>query len=265
MLSCKYPNALRSLFFVLISNISFSQSFEWVKAHASEGLMSRFSAIITDANGNVYVAGSFMGKVTVGAQVLEALGSNNQDSYVVKFDTHGNVLWVRHITGTSNQSINALTMSPDGHVLATGSLQGPLSIDGITLTKMSGDFADTFLLKFQTDGTVVMGKNIGYNEVNRADIGFGVTTDKFGNIYVAGGRGTSMYFSKLTNTGDIIWRRTAGTSTTMGELNAGPIVVDDEGFVYVAGVSVYTGQGNLFKLSSSGSFLWTQTFTGAIT
>ena len=60
------------------------------------------NAVTTDNAGNVYVAGSFSGKLTLGSgassQVLTAQGT--QDGFVAKYTAAGALVWVRDVGGS---------------------------------------------------------------------------------------------------------------------------------------------------------------------
>ena len=239
------------------------QVFEWVSTYKSEGANSGISGIVTDGLGNVYHSGVFIGTLEIGGFTLTTAGYD-QDTYVAKYDAAGNFLWVRHLGGNQHQSIYALTVTSDDHVIATGSFQSQMSIDGFTLKESPDvfDFADSFLLKFAPDGTVVMASNIGFSEDNMADQGFGVTLDAVGNIYVAGGKGRSMYFLKTNATGETVWRKTFGSTNQVGTISAGPITIDKTGNIFVSGLSGTTGY--LLKIDNEGKTIWTQSFQGHV-
>ncbi|MGC1240293.1 MAG: gliding motility-associated C-terminal domain-containing protein [Chryseosolibacter sp.] len=239
------------------------QMFEWVSSYKTEGASSGVSAIATDAPGNVYHSAVFIGSVEIEGQILTTTGSD-QDAYIAKYDSDGNFLWVRHISGARHQSIYAIAITSDNHIVATGSFQSQLSIDGFTLRQSPdhSDFSDTFVLKFDQGGTVVMAINIGFKEDNMADQGFGITLDAADNIYVAGGKGQRMFFIKTSSSGTELWRKTYGFATQVGSISAGPITADASGNIYVSGFSGTTGY--LFKIDKEGKTLWTQTFNGFI-
>ena len=238
-----------------------AQMFEWVTTYKTEGPSSGVSAIATDDFGNVYISAVFIGSVEIGGVTLSTAGTD-QDTYLAKYDADGNFLWVRHISGPQHQSIYGIAITKNNQIVATGSFQYQLSIDGYTLRESPYyfDFSDTFLLKFDANGTVVLARNIGFPEDNLADQGFGVALDLMDNIYVAGGRGRSMFFIKTNPAGDILWKKMYGSTSQVGTINAGPITVDNNGNVFVSGRSLSTGY--LHKIDTNGTIKWTQTFNG---
>lgn len=75
----------------------------WIKTFNALGKGNIVANVIkTDASQNIYVAGNFMGTLTVGTSTLVA---TDQDAFVAKFDANGNGLWAQEFgTGTDNFS-----------------------------------------------------------------------------------------------------------------------------------------------------------------
>lgn len=244
-------------FALIVHSLCHAQMIEWTRFNKSEGYSSGISSIATDKLGNVYYAGVFYGTTWVGTEELSSEGME-QDTYLAKYDTDGNLVWVRHITGRNIQAIYGIACTSNDQIVATGIFQNQLSIDGFTLKESPNysDFGDTFLLKFDQGGSVIMARNIGFSADNRADGGGGITTDTQGNIYVVGGTGTSMFFTKTDDEGNIEWRRTHGSTNRIGSLNAGPLAVDRSGNLYAAGIAIYDPQGYLLKYNTDGEQVW---------
>src|SRR3954447_26908554 len=83
-----------------------------------------------DGSGNVYVGGTFSGAVDFNPDpnvTATATAAEGGSGYVWKLNFFGNLFWARTIDGTS--SIAALTYSPQGGVVATGTFQGTTDFD----------------------------------------------------------------------------------------------------------------------------------------
>jgi gliding motility-associated-like protein len=195
----------------------------------------------------------------------ETLTSNETDAYLVKYDKYGSIQWVRHITGVRGQSITALSVTSNNQVIAAGYFQNTVSIDGFTLKVTGTDFGDTFLMKFDQDGNVVMATNIGYQETNYADMAGGIALDGAGNIYVAGGRGVSMYFAKVNSAGEVVWKTTYGHTSYVGTIVSGPIAVDSHGNMYASGIALHEANAYLLKFNTGGSMQWVHEFDAIVT
>lgn len=85
------------LFCVILS----AQSEVWLWANGAGGASSdRGRAIATDALGNCYTTGSFVGTVTFGTTSLASSGSD--DIFIAKLDTYGNCYIAGAFVGTAN-------------------------------------------------------------------------------------------------------------------------------------------------------------------
>lgn len=90
------------------------------------------TAITSDAQGNVVVAGSFFGEADFGEGKRSAKGLF--DIFVQKRDSSGALLWTQVFSPTAQDITNAafvatLRTDPSGNVLLGGSLQGELVLD----------------------------------------------------------------------------------------------------------------------------------------
>ena len=131
--------------------------------------------IVTDAAGNAYVTGAFEDDITIGTTTLSAaiLGP---DFFLVKLDPAGNVVWLKHGTGSSNDEANSLSLDGMGNIYLAGySFSFSFTYDGQPVTG-SGD---GFLLKVNAAGQLVWGKRL------EADF-MEVATDAAGNGYLTG-------------------------------------------------------------------------------
>ncbi|WP_437952191.1 SBBP repeat-containing protein [Sorangium sp. So ce296] len=76
------------------------------------------NGIAVDAVGNVYVAGSFSGAISLGENVLIASGKS--DAFLVKLSPSGEFVWSRQLGGIRDESVYSLSVGPDGHpIVAT--------------------------------------------------------------------------------------------------------------------------------------------------
>jgi len=136
------------------------------------------AGIATDSAGNTYVAGS---------RIIEsAQDSADNDVFVTKLDTAGNIVFTTTFGGKGNDTGNAIAVDPSGNIWVGGmttSFDFPLH--GALQTAPSSFSPGTgFLVKLAPDGSVVyssyFGGLLGNSSVN------GVVTDKSGNVYVTG-------------------------------------------------------------------------------
>ena len=99
------------LFIMLFCVILSAQSEVWLWANGAGGASSdRGRAIATDALGNCYTTGSFVGTVTFGTTSLASSGSD--DIFIAKLDTYGNWIWVKKAGGAGGEDLQHAGAGP---------------------------------------------------------------------------------------------------------------------------------------------------------
>lgn len=139
--------------------------------------------------------------IAVGESTASDLGFENpKNSYysvIAKISSGGQVLWYKHIGGTSTDYFTAVAATPDGGFAAGGKF---LSTDG--------DFAglglkgtDAVVAKFNSNGEIQWSQRIGgdKNEAMR-----GVASDSTGNIYIACHSNSEEYNSTSTLSQNVV-------------------------------------------------------------
>jgi pimeloyl-ACP methyl ester carboxylesterase len=183
--------------------------------------------VSVDANGNVLVAGYTTGEL----RGQSSAGEN--DAFVRKYGTAGNVLWTRQFGTSGDDGANGVSVDANGNVLVAGvtrALPGPSG---------PGDL-DAFVRKYDTAGNEAWARQFGTSSYEIAN---GVSVDANGNVLVAGytdgalsgqsNAGESDAFVRKYDTvGDELWTRQFGTRRK--EYLYG-VSVDTEDNVLVAG------------------------------
>lgn len=138
--------------------------------------------IVTDNIGNTYITGSFSGQISIDAYSFSSVG--NRDAIVVKFDSNGNLIWVKQIPASENETIDAygICLDEPGNIFITGYYTGSVILGGISLPDNA--VSNLYFAKLNTTGDVVMAKNHGEGE--QTEIGLRIDTDNNDNIYVLG-------------------------------------------------------------------------------
>ena len=193
-------------------------------------------AILLDGQGSVYVAGDSYG------------GSGfDYDYAIVKYNSSGQLLWVRRYNGTGSREdrFSALAVDRQGNAYLTGS-----SFD-------SGVDWDFVTVKYDANGNQVWIRR--YNRLgNSNDYARAIAVDGYGNVYVTGastGSGTGYDYAtvKYDANGNQVWiRRYNGLNNR--DDNAHAIAVDSHGNVYVVGAA--DGGCTMVKYDSHGNELW---------
>jgi hypothetical protein len=137
------------------------------------------SGIATDAAGDVYLSGYFLGTMNFGGANLSTLGG--ADTYLAKLDPSGNHLWSMRGGGLSNQSAVNVAVDPFGNVSIIGVLTGSGSFGGGTLTSAGG--TDILVAKYDPSGNHLWSKSFGDPGTQGVK---GLTTDSAGSLLLTG-------------------------------------------------------------------------------
>ena len=196
---------------IKLGNLSTTQQAVFNSTITPDSGTSTAQSTVVDANGNVYVMGNTTG--SFGGQ----LEKGDQDVYLTKYDSAGNVQWTRLLGSQSSASGYSLALDPTGGVVVAGSTTSPLSQDAI------GGGTDSFVAKYSTDGTQ---KWLHQLDPVSNDTAFAVTVDATGNVYYGGqvngaissGQtrvgGLDGYITKLDNKGNAVYHQQVGTTGT---------------------------------------------------
>ncbi len=141
--------------------------------------------------------GNFM---MVGAR--EVTRSGDSDFFLMKLDQNGQKIWAKTLGQNENDVLNAVTPTPDGGIVATGSTRSYYS-----------EQTDLAVMYFNKNGKLIWFKIYGFKYY---DEGNAVTMTKDGNYLVAGktnsmGKGDfDNYLLALDSKGKLIWSKVYG-------------------------------------------------------
>jgi uncharacterized delta-60 repeat protein len=110
----------------------------------------------TDADGNVYLAGGFVGEVSFGTNTLRAtsiLGTRYGRCFLAKYDAAGHLAWAQQSRGDDSQKPEGLAVSPEGHAYFCGWFCSNITFGGHQLVGTSSD--NGFLFKCDSGGNVL--------------------------------------------------------------------------------------------------------------
>lgn len=221
------------------------------------------SSVVTDSHCNVYITGgsqlsahTFFNQYTLVDSMIENL-------FIAKYDSSGNVKWIKTALGTSNNRVGGemiISDNSDGIYVIGNNMLFPISFDGISVTQ-----GDLFVVKYDTSGSIKWAEEIGGgNNILASKI----AVDLYHNIYLAGsfnggavnisnhilnnidptGNSEDIFIAKYDNNGNNIWVKDAGTLNS--EL-VGDIITDNLGRLYVAGGYDLLGQNAPFQIDST--------------
>jgi uncharacterized delta-60 repeat protein len=240
---------LLTVFCSFIPTLLYSQvDTAWIRSYNGPGNISdNASAIAVDRTGNVYVTGSSFGAGT------------DYDYATIKYNSAGDMVWVRRYNGPVNGDDHAYAMALDnaGNVYVTGASYG------------SGTNHDYATIKYNSAGDTIWVRRY-HGPVNGESFAYAIAVDTLGNSYVTGmdvgsGSGADYATIKYNSNGDTVWlRRYNGPANNTDDASA--IAVDRTGNVYVTGSS---RSANAFddyvtiKYNSNGVQQWVARYNGA--
>jgi hypothetical protein len=190
--------------------VKYDQNGKVIWAKSADSSMA--TAVTTDANANIIVAGHFDGNISFGSTTLSGGGG-----FMVKYDPNGNIIWAKKTTSqychdlctdavgnivwNSYDSKGLIKFDPNGNIIWTTPISGySLSIDMIGNILLTGEFrsstisfgtitltnsggSDMFIVKYDPNGNVLWAKS---STGNRDECPKAVTTDGNGNILITG-------------------------------------------------------------------------------
>lgn len=246
--------------------------------------------IAGDAAGNVYIAAetSSPNNIAAGGFLNVYTGGGWYEGFVAKFDAAGNRLWGSYYGAGFAKNTQATSVAVDiaGNVYVAGFTNNNVNISsGGFQNAFAGGGTDAFLAKFDANGNRLWATYYGGPG---ADWGLCVTTDAFGNAYLAGtteslagiasggflnaipaGWGLNAFLVKFNSAGNRLWATYYGNS---GSEYGRAAVTDALGNIYLGGYTaslagIASGGfqnahgGNLFdaflvKFDAAGNRLW---------
>ncbi|MBI2722119.1 MAG: T9SS type A sorting domain-containing protein [Bacteroidetes bacterium] len=236
---------------LFVAKYNSSGAFQWVKKAGGPG-RDEAKAIKCDAAGNVYICGMYSNNAIFGAQTLTCT-PGFYEAYLAKYDTNGNLVWVKKGGGDYDDVAWSLTIDPQNKIYVTGEYIGYGVFGGFNVTTAGG--TDVFVASYDANGTELWLKSAGGSLIDRAR---GITTNgtdlfitgqfgataAFGTNSVTAADSSDVFISALNNSGSFLWTSAAGgmpdSVETLGYESGIAICAEANGNVYATG-SILTG------------------------
>ncbi len=224
-------------------------------------------SVIVDPFDNIIASGMYIGTPSINGSKLP-VGGPNEDTYLIKFDSKGNVIWAKAITGSYMSTAYEMDVDEEGNIYITGyfghhNLSGSVTFDNTILESFGG--RDIFVAKYYSDGRLAWARQAGSKNLNGRDFGLSISTDVKGNSIVTGFfEGTAqfdsfsitseghrdLFIAKYTSNGKVLWVKQAGGSNQNDHGNS--IVQDKYGNFYLAGKFSGAAKFDKTTLNSNG-------------
>jgi len=155
------------------------------------------TGVISDASGNVYIAGSTLSNnrvATSGAYQTSYSGGSllysiyGGDAFLAKFSNSGSLLWATYYGGSGSDRANGLNADAAGNVYIVGTTtsKSGIATSSANQTSLTGD-QGAFLAKFSKTGTLIWATYYAGNYAGGySDKGNSVKVDGSGNVYITG-------------------------------------------------------------------------------
>jgi hypothetical protein len=180
---------LRDFFFV---KYDASGNVVWAKSEGTQ-FGNEGARIAVDGAGNIILAGytSYSNGFTIGSFTMGQDGS-----FLIKYDTNGNILWANGShggSGSNPNSISDMELDPSGNIIISGNFYtSTMYFDDLNNYINPLDDYNTFVCKFNSSGTMLWGRPTSANSSN------GMTVDNAGNISIAVVNNTGVYFNNTS-------------------------------------------------------------------
>ncbi|MXN91434.1 T9SS type A sorting domain-containing protein [Flavobacterium sp. Sd200] len=214
--------------------------FQWASQITGAGSNTLWR-LEADADGNVYLLGSYTNGMTIAGQQYAGRGT-----FIAKFNTAGVMLWLKTASFSFPDSIK---VDENGNIYFQVTSRNPFSFDGTSFTMVNQTSDNEYLAKLDTDGNVVWHKTYyGPDDYTRRSTLSQLQVDHQGNLLLTGRTNTTMtfdnvmlnntysgafYLVKINAEGNTQWGMLTGNSSCAN--SASDIAVDADDNIYLLG------------------------------
>ncbi len=142
--------------------------------------------IATDSEGNVYLTGVFqdIADFDPGENEFLLTSAGSLDIFIVKLDSHGDLVWAKQFPGTEYEESNGIGVDSDDNVYISGYFYAELDFNpGEEEYLLTPSIGDGFLVKLDKDGEFLWAQQVGGEGF---DLITGMQTMPNGDVYMSG-------------------------------------------------------------------------------
>ena len=208
------------------------------------------NGVATDVNGDIYIYGNTTGTLDANpnARPGGSLFAIN-DVWVAKYDTQGNLLWIRQFDFGAlsnnrpyNDFPNGLEIDNSRNIYIAGSsyrFDNELNPFGI--------YEDAWVVKYDTQGNLLWNKQLWNKQFANSprDTVSGLSKDIKGNIYISGSKGgidgtyitepSNAWLAKYDTQGNLLWNKEFATPNIDDAFSG--VAIDKHENIYISGSS----------------------------
>ncbi len=281
-----YGNLINTIDYWIVK-LSNDGNLVWQKSFGGTEYDQANSVLQTTDGGFIVAGTSRSNDGDVSGNHLDSLGYQTIDSWIVKLDTDGNLVWQKSLGGSEDDGAYSIEQTTDGGFIIAGnsnSNDGDVSVNHGYYDYYGNliNSVDDWIMKLDITGNLVWEKSLGGSNVDRAsdiqqtsDGGFIVAGWTYSNDGdVSGNHGSGdCWIVKLDIPGNIVWQKSLGginvdAARSVQQTNDGGYIVagvseSDDGDVSgnhgIIGSSDYW----IVKLDAIGNLIWQECLGGS--
>ncbi len=142
------------------------------------------AGVATETNGYAVVVGYYRGAASFGSLTLPILGGNSLNGFILRVGPGGTPQWVAGIASAGDDRASAVAVDQEGNSYVTGTFMGTIQFgSGVSITSLNAVVPEAYLASYTPSGATRWARRIG---ATRGAVGYAVTTDASGHVFVAG-------------------------------------------------------------------------------
>jgi len=141
---------------VFVAKLGMGGLTKWIRRIGGIGEEFIFGTLAVAPNGDVVVASTAVGEISVENMVLPPGGES--DVYIARYSTDGTLIWANRYGGPGNQFLDSLAVDSAGNILLTGQFDG--SIDFGSGPLMAPPNGGAYLAKLDPTGKPIFTRAI---------------------------------------------------------------------------------------------------------
>jgi hypothetical protein len=251
---------------VFVTKLDASGNFLWAKNIGGPGVED-CSAIETDAQNNLYMAGQFEGMVDMdpgtASTSLSSLG--NSDAFILKLDASGNFAWAKKIGDIGKDYPVSMDIDAAGNICTTGYFENIVDFNpAFAIANLDASTGKYFILKLDQSGNYMWAVNIA-GEISA------VAVSPAGQVFAAGSFAGTVDFDPGTGSANLTYAgssyyhdafmlmlTSSGSFISVGHIVNGSgnvIAADARGNVYMggpySGSSDFDTSGGIYNMTTA--------------